>query len=108
MEPEVGKDCPLFTSLRLGDLKMAHDSYIILATCAMRDYFPDREVVCLLGHTTEYPYVSWFLRFLKESLTGLEVAHQSEINRSRKDRMDEVRYRLSLGALLHGLRHLRI
>ena len=45
----------------LGDLKMGHESYLVLAACAVRDFFPDKESVFLLGKTTELPFLDCVL-----------------------------------------------
>ena len=83
-------------SLRIyaaGDLKMGHESYLVLAACALRDFFPDKEAVCLLGKTAEFPYIDWFLKFLKESLAGLELQNNTGLGDSRPDRICSIRYR---------------
>ena len=77
----------------LGDLKMGHESYLVLAACAVRDMFPDKEAVCLLGKTTEYPFLDWFCRYMKESLAGLELHQTQEVGPTRTDKLSALRFR---------------
>ena len=48
---------------------MAHEAYLVLAPCALRDYFPDKDTVYLLMKMWELPYVS---------LIGLEIQQQAK------------------------------
>ena len=89
-----GRIAPSLQTYALGDLKMGHESYLVLAACAARDLFPDKEAVCLLGKTTEYPFLDWVSRYLKETLSGLELYQGAQgVGRGRIERLSVLRFR---------------
>ena len=58
----------------LGDLLMGYVTYVVLFSILIRDFFPDRDSVALLGKCTEFPFIDWLARFTKETLAGLELS----------------------------------
>ena len=81
----------------LGDLKMGHMTYLVLAAVALRDFMPDPDIVCSYFDTLEqYQVIKWFMKLLCASLDSAEIHTEDiKIASSRQDLIRTLRFRYS-------------
>ena len=84
----------------LGDIKMGHLAYIILVAVLMRDLFPDRDIVSLLGSCAEEPFTEWFCSWIRMAMIGTEVYHPALVQAgTRAELLEAVRFRDDRGRI---------
>ena len=86
----------------IGDLKVGHLAYSVLASIILRDYIPDPEIFMFYtGKFDQWLAADWFLSLLVNSLEGTEIHDKSFKHAvSRSDLVKCLRFRYSEDSVL--------
>ena len=99
----VWKDVPdALKVYALGDIRLGHIAYMVLAGVILRDFFPDPDI-CLqyFKEFEQWPVVEWFLRLVMMSLNGAEVHEEDfKVAMSRVELIRCIRFRYGEGCPL--------
>ena len=86
----------------LGDIRLGHIAYMVLAGVILRDFFPDPDI-CLqyFSEFEQWPVVEWFMRLITKSLDGAEV-HEEDFKKAmtRVELIRCIRFRFGEGCPL--------
>jgi hypothetical protein len=89
-----------FKVYAVADLKFGYMTYAILVSMLLRQMFPDPDICCKLSKVSQVEYVTWFARWIRDSIYGTAVYDQDMRSaETRFELMMSLKYRNSRGHL---------
>ena len=89
-----------FKVYAVADLKFGYMTYAILVSLLLRQMFPDPDICCKLSKVSQVEYVTWFARWIRDSIYGTAVFDQDMRSaETRFELMMSLKYRNSRGHL---------